>query len=70
MSQDIVSLIANYGVAVAISVYLVYWITTKLNSKLDELTKQIEKLNMNIEKLNTLLSLSERLGDMHGKEKA
>jgi hypothetical protein len=49
--ETILQWIQNYGVAVAISVYLVYWITTKLDKKLDMLIDSINRLNINIEKL-------------------
>ena len=44
-NNQIVSLIANYGVPSALTVYLVLWITRKLNSKLDNLTNEIKRLN-------------------------
>jgi peptidoglycan hydrolase CwlO-like protein len=69
MSIDIFSWVSQYGVAIGIAVYLVYWVTTKLNSKLDtlvnavnELSKNVQSLNTNIEKLLNHLSSSKRNG--------
>ncbi len=41
----------QYGISGFIAVYLVYFITAKLNSKLDNLTKAINNLRESIEKL-------------------
>lgn len=49
--MDIWNIIANQGVAVFIAIYLIYFITKKLNSKLDRLIESIQVLNNNIEKL-------------------
>jgi uncharacterized protein YoxC len=69
MCVDILNWISQYGVAITIAVYLVYWITTKLNSKLDtlinsvnELSKNVQSLNANIEKLLNHLSSSKKNG--------
>jgi len=69
MSVDIFTWVSQYGVAIVISVYLVYWITTKLNNKLDtlinavnELSKNVQSLNTNIEKLLNHLSSSKKNG--------
>jgi uncharacterized protein YoxC len=69
MSVDIFTWVSQYGVAIVISVYLVYWITTKLNSKIEdlknavtELSKNVQSLNTNIEKLITLLSTTKKNG--------
>ena len=47
-----VELVANLGFAVGIGTYLVYWMTTRLNGKMDKLSNGIEKLNENVNKLN------------------
>jgi len=57
-STQIVSLIANYGVPSALTVYLVLWITRKLNSKLDNLTNEIKQLN---ETMGKFLEIIERV---------
>lgn len=41
----------NYGLAGFLAVYLVYFITGKLNRKLDKLIERIEKLDNSINKL-------------------
>jgi len=48
--QDITA-ITNLGLAVALTIYLVYYITQKLSGKIDNLADKIDKLNSNIEKL-------------------
>ena len=57
METDIVTLIANYGVPAGICVYLVLWITRKLNNKLDKLTESINTLN---NKFDTLIRIIDR----------
>jgi len=47
----ILSNLINLGVASAIAVYLVYYLTQRLNSKIDELTSTIKQLNDSIQKL-------------------
>ena len=66
---DILTWVSQYGVAIAIAGYLVYWITNKLNSKIEdlknaviELSKNVQSLNTNIEKLITLLSTTKKNG--------
>ena len=49
--QQLFSLIATYGVPIVLSVYLVYWITSRLNSKLDKLINAFNELNNNIVRL-------------------
>ena len=51
MNASFMEAITNYGLAVVIAGYLVWWITKKLNSKLDTLTQNIAQLNTNIERL-------------------
>lgn len=59
--QQLFSLIATYGVPIVLSVYLVYWITSRLNSKLDKLISAFNELNNNIvrliEKIDSLKEL-------------
>jgi len=57
-NTQIVSLIANYGVPSALTVYLVLWITRKLNSKLDNLANEIKQLN---ETMGKFLEIIERV---------
>ena len=56
--NNLFSLLATYGVPIILSVYLVYWITNKLNSKLDKLVNAVQELN------NNILKLSERLENL------
>ena len=53
--QDLFSLLATYGVPIILSIYLVYWITSKLNSKIDKLVSAVQELNNNIVKLTEKL---------------
>jgi len=48
----IATLVGNVGVAGAIAVYMVWWVTRKLNSKIDRLNASIEKLT---DTINTLI---------------
>jgi len=48
--QDITAL-TNLGLAVALTVYFVYFVTQGIASKIDNLADKIDKLNNNIEKL-------------------
>jgi len=56
--------IANIGVGATISLYLVYWITKKLNGKIERLANALEELNRNIERLQYLIE--HRNGGSHG----
>ena len=46
------SVFLNYGIAGFLAVYLVYFITDKLNKKMDKLTNRIDELKDEIRKLN------------------
>ena len=48
---DITQIISNIGIPGGIAVYLVWWITNKLNSKLDRLIIELSRLNNNLERL-------------------
>jgi hypothetical protein len=54
--ETILTWVQNYGIAVAIALYLMYWVTSKLDKKLDALIESCNKLNHNIEKLITLVT--------------
>lgn len=47
---------ATKGVAVVVSLYLVYWITVKLEKKLDSIIKNQALTNKNLVKLTDSLS--------------
>jgi hypothetical protein len=49
--ENIVNIIQNGGLAIVIAIYLIFWITKKLDKKLDMLIDSINRLNINIEKL-------------------
>jgi uncharacterized protein YoxC len=53
VSVDIFAWVSQYGVAVVIAVYLVYWITNKLNGKIEDLKNAVIELSMNVQSLNT-----------------
>ena len=59
MSLDISQLVANYGAITAIAVYLVHYVTTKQNGKLDKIADKLEKIIVQqqkiIDKLEELL---------------
>lgn len=57
MEMDLIQLITTNGLAVAIAVYLVYWITNKLDKRIEKLTEAINKLT---EAVNTLKILVDR----------
>jgi hypothetical protein len=63
MSIEIFQWVQNYGIAVAIALYLMYWITSKLDKKLDALIESYNKLNNNIEKLINLFMSKCRCGE-------
>lgn len=48
---DIIQIISNIGIPGGIAVYLVWWITNKLNSKLDRLVNELSRLNSNLERM-------------------
>jgi hypothetical protein len=60
---EIFQWIQSYGIAVVISVYLVHWVTSKLDKKLDALIESNNKLNANIEKLITLVTQRCKCGE-------
>jgi len=62
------SIFLNYGIAGFLAVYLTYFITNKLNSKLDRLADKIDKLNNSIEKLVVLIDAKRSIGNPHNKE--
>jgi hypothetical protein len=48
-----IDLLANHGVAIAIALYLIYWVTTKLSSKLDSIEYKLEQILLELRKLNS-----------------
>jgi hypothetical protein len=61
--MEIIQWVSQYGIAVAIALYLVYWITSKLDKKLDALIESNNKLSTNIEKLITLVTQRCKCGE-------
>lgn len=57
------TLFLNLGLAGFLTVYLVYFITSKLNSKLDNLAEKIDKLSESIEKLLVIMD-AERVASL------
>jgi hypothetical protein len=49
---DFIDLLSNQGLAVAIAIYLTYWITTKLGAKLDSIEYKLEQILIELRKLN------------------
>jgi len=62
------SIFLNYGIAGFLAIYLTYFITNKLNSKLDNLANKIDKLNNSIEKLVVIINAQRSIGNPHNKE--
>ncbi|RLG80408.1 MAG: hypothetical protein DRO40_11245 [Thermoprotei archaeon] len=62
------SIFLNYGIAGFLAVYLTYFITNKLNSKLDRLADKIGKLNNSIEKLVVLIDAQRGSFNTHNEE--
>jgi len=62
------TLFLNLGLAGFLSIYLVYFITNKLNSKLDNLAENIDKLSDSIEKLLVLMDAQRGIGNPYNKE--
>lgn len=57
--NDLLNIITNLGVSAGIAVYLVYWITKKLNNHISELTKQLIILGNKIDSLNRRLEMTQ-----------
>lgn len=53
---DLIQLLTTNGLAVAIAIYLVWWITNRLDRKLDDLTNAIKELSNAINTLKILIS--------------
>ena len=62
------TLFLNYGIAGFLCVYLVYFITNKLNSKLDSLAEKIDKLSNNIEKLLVVIDANRSIALLNDTE--
>lgn len=56
MDQALLYMITNQTFAIVIATYLVWWITKKLNGKMDKLANSIDRLNMNIEALINVIN--------------
>ena len=54
MMDDILTVQSGFA---GICIYLVYWITRKLNGQLEELKAEIQKLNENIQEFNENLKI-------------
>jgi len=50
---EIIAIIANQGVAIAIAIYLVWWVTTRLSAKLDSIEDKLEQILLELRKLNS-----------------
>jgi len=56
METDLLQLITTQGLAVGVTIYLIYWITNRFDKRLDELKEAIEKLNESVKTLIALLN--------------
>ena len=56
MESSLMMLATNQTFAIVIAAYLIWWVTRKLNGKLDRLAISIEKLNSNIELLVSVIN--------------
>ena len=61
MELDVIALISNYGFPIAVSTYLILFITRRLNSKLDKLINEMEKLNKNLQTIMQVTLIAERV---------
>ncbi|RLG74350.1 MAG: hypothetical protein DRO23_07000 [Thermoprotei archaeon] len=61
MEVDLIQLLTTNGLAVAIAIYLVWWITNRLDKKLDDLTNAIKELSNAINTLKILVSRNEEI---------
>jgi hypothetical protein len=61
--EELLPLVSQYGVAIVIALYLVYWVTSKLDRKLDALIESYSRLNNNIEKLISLFTSKCKCGE-------
>ena len=61
MEVDLIQLLTTNGLAVAIATYLVWWITNRLDRKLDDLTNAIKELSNAINTLKILVSKNEEI---------
>ncbi|OYT55257.1 MAG: hypothetical protein B6U76_06615 [Desulfurococcales archaeon ex4484_217_2] len=61
MEVDLIQLLTTNGLAVAIAIYLVWWITNRLDRKLDDLTNAIKELSNAINTLKILVSKNEEI---------
>lgn len=60
---DIISMIVNYGVAGFIAVYLVLFITKRLNGKLDKLIDRLDRLIIILERVNYHVDPHDKIQD-------
>jgi hypothetical protein len=51
--MNFIDLLANQGAAIAIAIYLVWWVTTKLSAKLDSIEDKLEQILLELRKLNS-----------------
>jgi hypothetical protein len=51
--MDLVDILANQGLAVAIAIYLTWWVTTKLSTKLDSIEDKLGQILLELRKLNS-----------------
>lgn len=57
MAEDVIVKLLDYGITAGIAVYLVMWITKKLNGSIDRLIEKIDKLGKKIDVLVEVLSV-------------
>lgn len=59
--DQLIQIAANHGVAIAIAIYLVYWITNHLNERLYRIEQKLDEIaRTNKELLEKLLDLLEK----------
>ena len=61
MNYDLLDSIVNLGFSIAVAGYLIWWITKKLNSKLDRIARSLDELNRNIDKLIEVIKYGRRV---------
>lgn len=62
--MDVVTLVANYGAVTAIAIYLVHYLVSRQNGKLEKIVEKLEKIAIQqekiIEKLDQLLRCEDK----------
>jgi len=58
--MEIADLVLQYGIAAGIAVYLVWWVTSRLERSLDDLNSTIKELGDKIDRLTVVVERAGR----------